>query len=112
MTTRVCGQVGCPKILTDGSTKCAAHAARPKDTRPSASARGYDSKWRRNSARFLKAHPVCAWPGCSKPSEHADHWPMSRRELVAAGVEHPDAWQHLRPLCASHHNSRSARERR
>ena len=110
--SRVCATPSCPIVLTDGTRRCPAHDRRSPDRRPSPTARGYDAKWRRNSARFLKANPVCAIDGCDRPSEHSDHHPLSRRELLDLGVEHPDAWERLRPLCESHHNSKSARERR
>lgn len=32
---------------------------RPPEDRPSASARGYDDRWRKASRRFLNGHPVC-----------------------------------------------------
>ena len=109
MSSRVCSFTGppsCPVILTDGSTRCGAHSARKPDPRPSASARGYDVKWRRNAARFLKAHPLCV--DCSAPATAADHDPVERRVLVALGDPHPDAWHHLRPRCTPCHNRRTA----
>jgi 5-methylcytosine-specific restriction protein A len=108
MTTRVCSTPGCPTILTDGTTRCTTHTSRTPDPRPSPSDRGYDSKWRRNSARYLAAHPVCVL--CGRPATHSDHHPLSRRELLALGVEHPDAWSRLRALCTSCHNRKSARD--
>lgn len=77
-------------------------------TRPTAADRGYDSKWRRNRARFLAAHPTCI--DCGEPATVADHAPRSRRELLAAGEPHPDAWKHLQPRCEPCHNKRTARE--
>ena len=110
LTTRVCADPDCPEILTDGRTRCAKHPGRSRDTRPSAAGRGYDTRWRRIRAQFLKAHPLCCL--CRRPATVPDHHPLSRRELVAAGDPHPDAWRNLRPLCESCHNAKSARERR
>lgn len=90
--------------------QCPEHGRRKPDPRQSPADRGYDRKWRMNAARFLAANPVCAL--CTAPSTHADHHPQSRRELTALGVTDPDAWRFLRPLCESHHNSKSAKERR
>lgn len=102
----------CPRPRCPHASPCPVHvpaARREVDAaRGSAAARGYDRKWRRNSARFLAAHPVCR--DCGGRSEQADHWPLSRRQLVAAGVEHPDAWERLVPRCTSCHSSRTARE--
>lgn len=33
---------------------------RPRDTRPSAAARGYDGRWRKARLAFLREHPLCA----------------------------------------------------
>lgn len=40
---------------------------------------------------------------CNRRAIHADHYPRSRRELEAAGLD-PDDPQHGRPLCPHHHN--------
>ncbi len=48
-----CNHPGCPN-LTD-KRYCEIHT----DDRPSAAARGYDSRWRKARARFLKANPLC-----------------------------------------------------
>lgn len=40
---------------------------------------------------------------CGRRAIHADHYPRSRRELEAAGLD-PDDPQHGRPLCPHHHN--------
>lgn len=75
------------------------------------------------TARGSGAPPTtwrCGWPGwphplcclCAAPATVPDHHPLSRRELVAAGDSHPDAWRHLRPLCEACHNAKSARDRR
>ena len=61
--------------------------------------RGYDLHWARIRAAFLKQHPTCDL--CGEPAVVADHHPTSRRDLVAQGDPHPDAWSHLRPLCRS-----------
>ncbi|WP_353892917.1 HNH endonuclease signature motif containing protein [Proteinivorax hydrogeniformans] len=48
-----CKHPGCPN-LTD-KRYCKIHT----ENRPSAAARGYDSRWRKVRARFLKANPLC-----------------------------------------------------
>ena len=45
---------------------------------------------------------------CTALAAVADHYPRSRRELVAAGVRNPDAVEHLRSLCASCHGKETA----
>jgi 5-methylcytosine-specific restriction protein A len=45
---------------------------------------------------------------CGKPSEHADHHPRSKRELIAAGLDdnHP---AYGRGLCHSCHSKETAK---
>lgn len=61
--------------------------------------RGYDLKWARIRAQFLRHHPTCEI--CGNPAKVADHHPVSRKDLVAQGDPHPDSWDKLRPLCKS-----------
>lgn len=75
--------------------------------RPNASARGYDHRWQRKRRRFLRANPACEL--CGEPSEVADHYPRSRKELLAAGILDPDQPEYLRPLCTSCHNRETAK---
>ena len=35
--------------------------------------RGYDSKWDRERAAYLKQHPTCDRPGCGAPASVVDH---------------------------------------
>ncbi|MFD5795612.1 hypothetical protein ACFWIO_19140 [Streptomyces diastatochromogenes] len=46
---------------------------------------------------------------CGKPSVHADHWPLSRRELADQGQD-PNDPKHGRGLCGPCHSSSTARE--
>lgn len=74
-------------------------------TRGSAAERGYDKDWFRLRHHFLKANPICCVAGCGRPTEHVDH--------IRSIREHPElrlVWANLRPMCASHHNSRTATE--
>jgi 5-methylcytosine-specific restriction protein A len=41
------------------------------------------------------------------PSQHADHHPLSRRELVERGLN-PDDPKHGRGLCHAHHSSETS----
>lgn len=75
------------------------------DVRPSAARRGYDYRWRRKRAAFLRTHPFCE---CGAAATVADHHPLTRVELVRAGVEDPDAEQYLVARCASCHSRKTA----
>lgn len=69
------------------------------DKRASPSQRGYDAKWRRIRAAFLKAHPNC--DACGAPASHVDH----RTPLRDGGS---NKWDNLQPLCASCHSRKTA----
>lgn len=109
---RVCSVAGCPELTTSG--KCAAHTAQAHAafdaTRESSAERGYGGRWRRIRVAFLARFPICAL--CGAPSQVPDHWPITRRELVARGIANPDADEHLRPLCIPCHNSETAKATR
>ena len=108
--TGVCSTPRCPELaVADG--KCAKHQAARRATtdkrRPSSSARGYGPRWRQIRARYLRLHPLCVL--CGSKSEVPDHYPVTRRALLAAGVLDPDADHRLRPLCTTCHNTETAR---
>lgn len=102
----VCSIPGCPTLTDTG--RCAEHRQQADRQRGSARQRGYD---RQHETRFraavLARDPVCTL--CRRaPSVHADHHPLSRRELVEAGLD-PNDPQHGRGLCGPCHSSETAR---
>jgi 5-methylcytosine-specific restriction enzyme A len=95
-----CSRPGC------GHTKpCPDHGADRQ--RATAAARGYDGTWSARRADYLTARPWCCL--CGAAATIADHWPTSRRDLVAAGTRDPDADHRLRPLCSRCHGTETAR---
>lgn len=96
----VCLRAGCPALVERGY--CDTH--RPKDPRR----RDFnysDRKWRMTRAKFLKANPTCV--DCGAPATDADHAPVGRKQLLARGEPHPDAWSHLQARCHSCHSRRT-----
>ncbi|AEN09220.1 HNH endonuclease [Streptomyces sp. SirexAA-E] len=67
----------------------------------------YGPVWPRIRRAYLYANPWCVL--CGQAANVADHFPLSRRELIARGERNPDAAKHLRPLCAKCHNGETAR---
>jgi 5-methylcytosine-specific restriction enzyme A len=110
----VCAAPGCPNLADPGQSYCGdcgprlrrASQRRHDASRPSPAARGYGADWRKRRARFLAAHPACA--DCGAPATVADHDPVSRRDLVAAGAPDPDADRHLKARCKPCHDRRTA----
>ncbi|MFC4034555.1 holin [Streptomyces polygonati] len=116
---RVCSVPGCPEFTQTG--RCDEHRREAEQRRGTARQRGYGQQ---HEQRFrpgvLRRDPVCTCPGCAsclrtgsgrcnRESLHADHWPLSRRELVAAGDD-PDDPKHGRGLCGPCHSSHTASE--
>jgi 5-methylcytosine-specific restriction protein A len=103
----VCSVPGCPTLTDTG--RCPEHRAEAERARGTARQRGYG---RQHEQRFrpavLARDPVCVL--CQKaPAAHADHYPLSRRELVAAGLD-PDDPRHGRGLCGPCHSRHTAQE--
>jgi 5-methylcytosine-specific restriction protein A len=111
---RVCSVPRCPEYTQHG--KCDDHRSEAEKQRGSARQRGYG---RGHESRFrpgvLARDPQCVCTDeehghgspCAQPSVHADHWPLSRRELVEQQLD-PDDPRHGRGLCSSCHNRSTA----
>lgn len=113
---RVCPVPGCPELTTGG--RCAAHRREVDRQRGSAAERGYTGAGhRRFRAGVLSRDPLCVCTlgghghgrPCSRPATVADHWPRSRRDLIAAGAD-PDDPAAGRGLCKGCHDRWTARE--
>lgn len=104
---RICS---CGNKVASGETcPCQRRAARERKARadaerPSASQRGYGSKWREAREVFLAANPVCATPKCGAPATVVDHVTPHKGDLALFWRR--SNWQ---PLCARCHNRKTAR---
>ncbi len=109
---RVCPTPGCP-TLTDGG-RCPQHQRDADLDRGTATQRGYTSAGHTKRFRpaVLERDPICvlclAEGTTPRLATVADHWPLSRRELIAQGLD-PDDPKHGRGLCAQHHSRETAR---
>ena len=54
-----CSHPGCPALVSGHESRCERHAGEFELTRPTASARGYGSRWRAARERYLAEHPLC-----------------------------------------------------
>ena len=52
-----CRHPGCPHLVEAGQLYCSEHAKLHE--RPSSAKRGYNNKWRRVRAAYLRKHPMC-----------------------------------------------------
>lgn len=100
-----CRTPGCHDVSHDRGGRCL--ACRARQPKVSAAAQGYGHKWRMWRLGFLRRHPMCLL--CPRLAEVPDHWPRSRRQLLAQGVRNPDQDRYCRPLCRSCHDKETGR---
>ncbi|WP_347342736.1 HNH endonuclease signature motif containing protein [Shinella zoogloeoides] len=79
--------------------------ARHDAQRPTARERGYDSKWDKERAVYLKAYPNCAM--CGRPAALVDHKTPHKGDKRLFWSR--SNWQ---PLCTPCHSSRKQSEER
>lgn len=104
-----CSTPTCPELVPPGTSRCDDCKAEADKRRGTATERGYTSKAHRLGFRkgVLKQDPVCVL--CKRrPSTVADHYPLSRRDLIDAGMD-PDDPKHGRGLCKPCHDTETAR---
>jgi 5-methylcytosine-specific restriction protein A len=81
---RICG---CGKVVASGIrcecqlTRDHARRAASDARRPTAAARGYDSKWAAARKGFLLKHPVCCRPSCGQPATIVHHSTPHRGDM-------------------------------
>jgi 5-methylcytosine-specific restriction protein A len=100
---RVCSQAGCPTLVESG--RCAEHRRQADLARGTSAERGYDSRWSRTRAAYLRLHPTCVEAGCTERATDVDHidglGPRARRGHDPTN---------LRSFCHRHHSQRTARD--
>ena len=108
---RPCRAYLCPNTTSNANGYCDEHQAlaqqREADQRESAYRRGYDKRWARFRARYLREHPLCV--DCL--AEHR-MTPATEVHHIRKLVEHPEikyAEDNLMGLCHRHHSIRTAR---
>ncbi|ONI87415.1 hypothetical protein ALI22I_23325 [Saccharothrix sp. ALI-22-I] len=118
---RPCPMPGCPNTSRSGG-RCTACRSRARRAGGTSAHRGYTGAHRsRFRPAVLARDRVCRCDRdqcprhphrlCDRPSTVADHWPLTRRELVAAGLD-PDDPSRGRGLCAGCHSHITATDRR
>lgn len=71
-----CKHPGCAKLVPYGTMYCDKHKEQHRSDRESSSKRGYNSKWQKARARYLKLHPLCVEcqkRGILRRAEVVDH---------------------------------------
>lgn len=103
-----CRHPGCPKLVE--GRYCEEHAPIHAGDRAGAAGRGYDSRWRKARARYLKAHPLCV--RCRQEGKYVratvvDHIKPHRGDAELFWDE--SNWQ---ALCKHHHDVKTMTEDR
>lgn len=113
------GYPPCSEHAAPGSSKCpthTTHARRASDRRRESGGRRYDREhYERFRPGVLAAYPNCACEyddchglgRCFTPSTIADHYPRTKRALIAAGDD-PNDPQYGRGLCKHCHDHHTA----
>ena len=105
---RPCSVSGCGEIVAHGVSRCEQHEREADRARGTAAERGYMSRGhQRFRFEVLARNPVCMV--CHRaPASVADHYPLSRRELVESGFD-PNDPSRGRGLCKQCHDKETAR---
>lgn len=103
-----CNYPNCPNLTHD--RYCDEHKGQADAHRGTAAERGYDARWRKYRKWFLKRNPLCVEclkEGRTEPATVVDHVTPHRGDMELFW----DTSNHA-ALCLSHHNAKSARERK
>ena len=103
---KVCNVTGCPTLFEGKGGRCPAHAREARGKR--VGNKVYSTRGHRTFRdAVLTRDVVCVIPTCVQWATVADHYPRTRLELVALGLN-PNDPQYGRGLCAQHHNQHTA----
>lgn len=105
-----CSTPGCPELTAGG--KCDDCARSAEQQRGSATARGYGKRHRNHFRKTVLERDICCvlcrQAGKWELATVADHWPLSRRELVEQGLDADDP-ERGRGLCHNCHSKETAK---
>lgn len=104
---KVCATPSCPELVPAGQSRCDDCTTEADSRRGTATERGYTGRGhRRFRTRVLRRDPICVVCKAA-PSAVADHYPKSRRELGAEGLD-PNDPDRGRGVCKPCHDSETA----
>lgn len=104
-----CRKPGCAGRVRDGVCSVCGPLRRQvqwtvDERRGSASSRGYDRRWQRIRAMYLRAHPLCV--DCQAGRRTTAATEVHHIVALRDGGTHDDG--NLMALCKSHHSTRTA----
>lgn len=104
---RVCAEPGCH--MPTHTTRCDLHRKQYRNQhdkhRPSSTQRGYDARWRKARANYLRFFPMCQHPSCIERATDVHH-------IDGQGPQGPNgyAWSNMQGLCHQHHSQITSKE--
>ena len=115
---KLCTQSGCKTIVTDGGYRCSLHPANAPTFAPK---KRYDhhfhngqniywtNRWKKMRAIILAEQPVCVM--CDKLGLATEAKVVDHIKEIIDGCD-PFDKSNLQALCVSHHNNKTAKERK
>lgn len=107
MGMRVCNVSGCPKLFEGSAAKCDTHRQAADKRRGTPKERGYTGAGHRSFRTVVLERDATCVLCRDAPANVADHYPLSRRELVARGLD-PNDPRAGRGLCLRCHSIETA----
>jgi 5-methylcytosine-specific restriction protein A len=104
---RVCSQPGCPAIHDGTDSRCDQHR-KVANQQHWAQTRAYNTKGHRIRFRpgVLAKDPICVLCHVAQATD-ADHYPLSRQDLLEQGLDADDP-QYGRGLCSTCHKQQTS----
>ena len=99
---------GCPNLTSGGACDRHRVTMQQHDDRASASARGYDARWRRLRAMALRRHPLCADPFGVHQRRHEVELATDVDHVVPLAGGGGSTDDNLQSLCHACHSRKTA----
>ncbi|MDT3395447.1 HNH endonuclease signature motif containing protein [Streptomyces sp. B1866] len=107
---QVCPTPGCPNLTKAG--RCPTCQAAATHARGSARAKGYDGRWERTRAAYLREHPYCECDDCTTLPEllRPRATEVNHRDGLGPHGPRGHDWANLQAMTKAHHSRHTARE--
>lgn len=97
---------------TDPQGRCEGCARAAAQRRGSAHSKGYDTRWQRTRAAYLRANPYCECHACAELPEllRPRATEVNHRDGLGPRGPHGHDWSNLQAMTKAHHSRTTARE--
>lgn len=92
MAGKRCTQQGCPRIITDGNTRCRTHRAEAEQARGTTAQRGYGANHQhlRTQWQTLITQGTITCPRCGEPITPTDQWDLGHNDTDRTKYNGPE----------------------